>query len=278
MKIRFLGTGAAEGVPAVFCSCEVCNNIRALGKSEFRTRSQVIIDDAISIDFPPEAYYHSLEYGVNLSKLKNLFVTHSHMDHFYAHDFILRGYKYANLEENVLNIYGNAEVEAVLNECCAREMRDEVKKHLDFHLLKGFSVTEFDGYKAIAIPANHKTREESLLYYIERDGKGYLHLHDSYKISDKSFEFLAENGAKCQAVTFDCTFADSKSNENSRHMSIFDNMQMKAKLLSLGIIDESAKLIITHFSHNSNPLRSRLKELEEKFGVIAAYDGMKLEI
>lgn len=278
MKIQFLGTGAAEGVPAMFCSCKICNNIRALGKSEFRTRSQVIIDDIISVDFPPEAYIHSLEHGVNLSKLKHLLVTHSHMDHFYAHDFILRGYKYAMLEESVLNIYGNAEVKAVLNECCAREIREEVKKRLDFQLLKGFSVLEFDGYKVFAIPANHKTKEESLLYYIEKDGKGYLHLHDSYRIKDESFKFLAENGAKCQAVTFDCTFADGKSNENSRHMSIYDNMQMKEKMLSLGIIDGDTKLIITHFSHNSNPTRARLKALEDEFGVIAAYDGLQIDI
>lgn len=28
MKIRFLGTGASEGVPALFCKCAVCENAR----------------------------------------------------------------------------------------------------------------------------------------------------------------------------------------------------------------------------------------------------------
>lgn len=278
MKIEFLGTGAAEGVPAIFCSCGICNLIRTLDRSEYRTRSQVLIDGVISIDFPPEAYVHSLERGVNLSNLKHLFVTHSHMDHFYAHDFILHGYKYAELGESALNIYGNSEVYNVFNECTAREMREEVRQTIKFFNLKPYEIVETDGYKVIALPANHKTKEDSLLYYIERDGKGYLHLHDTYILDKKCFEFLAERGASCRAVAFDCTFADKASNENSRHMSIYDNMKMKEDMLSFGIIDGDTRLIITHFSHNANPTRARLKTLEEKYGVTAAYDGFTLKI
>ena len=31
MTIRFLGTGAAEGIPAPFCRCTVCENARKVG-------------------------------------------------------------------------------------------------------------------------------------------------------------------------------------------------------------------------------------------------------
>ena len=278
MKIQFLGTGAAEGVPAMFCSCEYCENIRKIGKSEFRTRTQVIIDGKISIDFPPEAFAHSLEYGVNLSKITRLFVTHSHMDHFYAHDFVLRGYKYAKFDETPLTIYGNSEVKAVFDECTAREMRGEVAKNIVFKQLAPFCTLEADGYRVCTLPANHKTKEQSLLYYMEREGKGYLHLYDTHVIGDNCFEFLKSLGAKVSLVAFDCTFADGKSNENSRHMGIWDDMQLKEKMLSCGIADENTKYVITHFSHNCNPLRSRLKQIEENFGVIAAYDGMEIEI
>ena len=79
-------------------------------------------------------------------------------------------------------------------------------------------------------------------------------------------------------VAFDCTFADNPSNENSRHMNIYDDMQMKDALKDLQIIDEKTKIIITHFSHNSNPTRERLAALSQKFGVITAYDGMEVEV
>ena len=53
---------------------------------------------------------------------------------------------------------------------------------------------------------------------------------------------------------------------------------MKDKLSGLGIIDERTKIIISHFSHNSNPTRQHLNDIETKYGVTAAYDGMVVEI
>ena len=32
MKILYLGTGAAEGVPAVFCNCDTCREARRRGE------------------------------------------------------------------------------------------------------------------------------------------------------------------------------------------------------------------------------------------------------
>ncbi len=278
MKIKFLGTGAAEGVPAMFCNCDFCRKIRSMGKSEFRTRSQILIDGCLSIDFPPEAYAHSLKYGIELTRLKYLLVTHSHMDHFYAHDFILRGYKYARLENNVLNIYGNAEVKKVFNECTAREMKPDVMPHIQFTEIKPYQVLYVGNYKIVTIPANHSKTEEALLFYIECEGKGYLHLYDTGRISDEAFDFLSANRAKVNLVCFDCTFLEQVGGENSRHMGIEDDMLMKQKLLSRGIIDGNTEIVISHFSHNANPTRANLSRIEKKFNVTAAYDGYETEI
>ncbi|MDE6585304.1 MAG: MBL fold metallo-hydrolase [Clostridia bacterium] len=279
MKIKFLGTGAAEGVPSMFCNCEYCNNIRALGSSEYRSRTQVLIDGILGVDFPPEAYSNSLKHGYKLTNLKYLLVTHSHMDHFYAHDFILRGYKYAkDMAQPVLHIYGNSEVKAVFDECTAREMKPDIAPHISFNVIKPYDRFTAGEYKVIAIPAQHSKTEDALLFYIGNGGKGYLHLHDSGRISDEALEYLAKCGVKAQAVAFDCTFVDYTAGEVSRHMGIEDDMVMKDKLHRLGVIDENTKLIITHFSHNSNPTRANLKRIEEKYGVTAAYDGMEIEI
>lgn len=278
MKLTFLGTAAAEGVPAMFCSCPNCNEIRKLGLSEYRTRTQLLIDEQFSIDFPPEAYYHSLRFGVDLSALKYVLVTHSHMDHFYAHDFILRGYKYAQLKEDVLHIYGNAEVNKVFHECTAREMKEDVKPHLSITEIKPYQVFEVGGYKVISVLAQHSVTEDALLFYIEKDGKGYLHLHDTGRIPLKSLEFLAQNGAKANLVAYDCTFIEHTAGEVSRHMGIEDDMAMHNALKELGVVNDETKIVLTHFSHNANPTRAHLAEIEKKYGVIAAYDGLTLEI
>ena len=278
MKITFLGTGAAEGVPAMFCSCPFCKKMRAAGASEFRTRSQVLIDDDLSIDFPPEAYAHSLYFGVDLSVLQYVLVTHSHMDHFYAHDFILRGYKYATLSGESLGIYGNEEVKKVFDECTRREMKGEVLKGINVATVKPFQILNFGGYRVLSLPAQHGTMEEALLYYVEKGGKGYLHLCDTGALSDCAIDFLAQNGAHVDLITFDCTFLDAQPREGTRHMCIADNLAIKERLDKAGVTNADTKSVITHFSHNAKPSREKLSEIDKKYPVIAAYDGLTLEI
>lgn len=278
MKIKFMGTGAAEGVPSVFCKCEYCEKIRLAGESEYRTRTQVIIDGVLGVDFPPDAFSNCLKRGYNLADLRYLLVTHSHMDHFYAHDFILRGYKYARLSVPVLEIYGNSEVKKVFDECTAREMKPSVAVNLSFTEIKPFTEFEVGGYRVITIPARHCTTEDALLFYIEKGGKGYLHLHDSGRISDEAIAFLLGRKVKAQVVAFDCTFVGQTAGENSRHMGIEDNMIIKEKLLKAGVIDNNSQIIITHFSHNANPTRANLAYYEREYSVTAAYDGMTVEI
>lgn len=261
----------------MFCSCDFCKKVRELGEGEFRTRSQVVLDDTVCIDFPPEAYTHSLKYGLDLSALKYLLVTHSHMDHFYAHDFILRGYKYARLSEPVLEIYGNTEVKSVFEECTAREMKPEVAPNVKFNEIKSFSEFYIGDYRVITIPANHGKTEDALLFYIERGGKGYLHFYDTGRVGDKALDYLKERGAKVNLISFDCTFVENIGSETARHMGIEDDMMMKQKLSERGIIDENAKIVITHFSHNGKPYGAVLKRLSERYGVIAAYDGLEVE-
>lgn len=95
MKIRYLGTAAAEGFPAVFCNCAACKAARKDIGRELRTRSQMLVNEDLLIDFPPESYYHAMRFGVDLSAVRTLLVTHSHTDHFYAQEFVNRGYKFA---------------------------------------------------------------------------------------------------------------------------------------------------------------------------------------
>ena len=42
--------------------------------------------------------------------------------------------------------------------------------------------------------------------------------------------------------------------------------------------DDKTRFIITQFSHNCNPVRTRLAAIEKRYGVTAARDGMEIEI
>ncbi len=262
----------------MFCNCAFCKKIRSAGAGEFRTRSQVIIDDELSIDFPPEAYAHSLSFGVDLSALKYVLVTHSHMDHFYAHDFILRGYKYATLNADKLTIMGNDEVNKVFAECTRREMKQEVAANIEVKSIGAFQSFTIGDYRVLTLPAQHGTAEEALLYYVEKDGKAYLHLCDTGALSDSAIDFLVQNGAHTSLITFDCTFLDAQPREGTRHMCLADNLSIKSRLDKAGVANADTKCVITHFSHNAKPSREKLSEIEKQYPVLAAYDGLILEI
>ena len=274
MKIAYLGTGAAEGIPAIFCSCPYCSGVRLRGGKEIRSRSQILIDGELSVEFPPDAFYHAAA-GARLNEIKYVLVTHSHMDHFYAHDFILHGYKYA-YGAGRLDIYGNAEVLKVLEECTRRELRADVGQTAALHEVKAFEPVFFGKWRVTPLPARHSS-ESPLTYCLEKDGKRILHLTDTGYPPEENFEFLQKAGGKpFDLITFDCTFLFGTGSD--RHMTIEENEKIRTRLTRLGLADGNTRCVITHFSHNAEPTAEKLRRAEREYGVIAAYDGMTLEL
>ena len=99
----------------------------------------MLIDTELMIDFPPESYYHAMRFGIDLSAVRTLLVTHSHTDHFYAQEFVNRGYKFAEgIASEFLDIYGNGEVLSVYEEGTRREMRDGVRSGIRRRRLRNF--------------------------------------------------------------------------------------------------------------------------------------------
>ncbi len=284
MKLQFLGTGAAEGAPAIFCQCETCKTLRKRGEKEYHTRAQYLIDEVLGIDFPPDAYYHALRFDLDLSMLRHLIVTHSHIDHFYAHDFILRGYKYMQ-GEAPLTIYGNAEVMQVFKECTRREMKAVVAKN--FTLVEVFPFTPFScgnsgEYTVTPLLAQHSKEEQAFVYLIEKGEKAYLHLTDTGRLPKETLDFLenyfVRKGKAVDFVTFDCTFLFGQGGEISRHMGLEDNLAMQREFERRKIANGGTRYAITHYSHNGNPLLETLTKAERAYGYTAAFDGMKVEI
>ena len=282
MKLQFLGTGAAEGAPALFCQCDVCNELRRRGEREYHTRAQFIIDERLGIDFPPDAYYHALRFGLDYSQLEYLLVTHSHMDHFYAHDFILRGYKYCSPVAGKLTIYGNAEVKKVFDECTKRELRDDVRAGIDMRVIEPFAPVVLGEYTATALLAQHSKTETAYVYLIEKGNKTYLHLTDTGRLPIETLDYLqhylTKKGKTLDFVTFDCTFLFRTAGEISRHMGLEDNKAMQEEFVCRKIANGHTVYAITHYSHNNFPLRETLQKAEKEYGYLATFDGLTVEI
>ena len=256
MKLQYLGTAAAEGFPAVFCNCAACQKARLDLSTELRTRSQMLIDGKLLVDFPSESYIHAMRFQVDLSAVEALLVTHSHTDHFYAQEFVNRGYKFAEkLVSPTLDIFGNDEVLSVYHEGTYREMRESVSASIKLHVVRPFCRFSLGGYDILTLPANHSRREEALLYSISHEGKTVLYLNDTGPLSEECYMFLAQNHVVADLVSFDCTFADSTEQHSARHMSFIDNVQVQNKLLQYKIVRHNTKYYVTHFSHNKRHSR-----------------------
>ncbi len=276
MEIQFLGTGAAEGAPAIFCNCNTCKELRR--REEYHTRAQYLIDGVLGIDFPPDAYFHALRFQLDLSAMRYLIVTHGHIDHFYPQDFILRGYKYADEDNQPLTIYAAREVLEIFREGTRREMKEGVRKNFTLVEINPFESFECGGYRITPLLANHGTVETPFVYLVEEGEKRYLHLTDTGRLPKSSLDYLERCGKKVDLVTFDCTFLNGVGGENARHMGLEDNRAMQEEFLRRGIVNEKTKYVITHYSHNSAPLKENLQAAEKKYGYISAYDGMRIDI
>ena len=107
MKINYLGTGAAERIPGIFCNCKLCKYAREKKGREIRTQTQLIIDDVLLIDFPGDSYLHLLQYDLCFADFDSLLISHWHSDHFYGEDLAYRMSGYALDIPNRLTVYGN---------------------------------------------------------------------------------------------------------------------------------------------------------------------------
>ena len=282
MKLQFWGTAAAEGIPGIFCGCEICNKARAEGGRFVRARSQTMIDGDLLIDFGPDTYSNSVKYGYDLSKLGNLLVTHSHMDHLYAYELFNRQPGYChNTRCEALNIYGSGGVRKAL----FADTQNKVQSLFDsgkiaFHTLEEYVPATIGEYTVIPVPANHGT-EQPFVYIIEKHGKCIFYMTDSNRFTDEINERIASLGKKFDVVVYDCTFgtADTVAAGTAPgHMAIPVINIVRNQFRQLGLYKPGAIEIIDHFSHNGeNVSYDALEPLAEKEGLITAYDGLVIE-
>ncbi len=277
VRIKFLGTGASEGIPALFCNCSVCKHAREVLGKEVRTRTSVIVDEGVLIDFPPDTYYHSFINGLDLSAVHSALITHSHCDHFYPHDCIARlSCSSINRTESVLTLYLNETAQEKLGNVIDKNVFEEIVSNTKTKIIHVGDKFELKGgYDITVLPADHVSSEECVTYLIEKDGKSYLHVTDS-AIPPEEF-FKALNGKHVDAVLLDCTFGTLKGKKYG-HMTVDDNAEVKSRLIDMGIADDKTVFVAGHIAHCCGLNHEELSRELNKIGIIVGYDGMSLEI
>lgn len=274
MELKYLGTAAAEGIPAMFCNCEVCQRARKLRGREIKTRSQALLDNTVLIDFPADTYMHALNNNIKLDEIHTLIITHSHSDHFYPKDFWCRTYGVANDIENVpLNVFvtepGFASAHSFLTENSVSEER------VLLHKISAFNPFEAEGYRFIPLKADHDVKTEPVFYIIEKQDKALLYAHDTGYFPDETWEYLASYQRSFDFVSLDCTCALVECRGN--HMGLNTCREVYERLLEIGCCDTETRVCINHFSHNGKASHEELTAEAAKYGFLTSYDGFTVE-
>lgn len=281
MKLRYLGTAAAEGFPGLFCRCPTCTRARAMGGKNIRGRSGAVLDDTLLIDFPPDINLHALNGRVDLGRIADIVVTHSHSDHFCPVELTFAGpeyYAYDRPAGQVINLYGNGNV----GRGWQHAMMDEFRAPKDFvryTRLRAYQPAEIQGFTITPLPALHALAdpsEDPFFYMLQKQGKSVLYANDTGIFYDEVFDFLKSSKVVFDLVSFDCTFGPIS--EGGNHMGMPDNAVVRDRLRGQGNANDDTRYVVTHFSHNCKATHDQLEAAAAQYGFIVAYDGMEMHI
>ena len=248
-----------------------------------RTRSQVLINDDLLIDFGPDTYANSLRYDFNLTYLQHLLITHPHEDHLYTEELWhrLKGYACEIGTPNLV-VHGS---EDTLRHMCEVDKEYKGFQNQDrviYDVMKAYETRQIGEYLVTPLPAEHGTKMP-FVYLIEQGNKSFLLLNDCGRPSYELYDYLIKRGIVLSAVSFDTTYGYEnvlkKYGVADHHMGLLDNVAVKSFLDMNGVIDESTVCIATHYSHQGiDADYDKMCEHAEPYGIVVSYDGLEIEV
>ncbi len=273
MKLKYFGTSAYEGIPAVGCSCDVCKHAREVGGRNVRFRTQALIDDTFLIDYPPEVVLYNYKFNLDYTKLKGCIISHSHSDHLSISqiELLKKGYAGDDRKEPFHFFVG----EDGYNKIKAIMEDERMKGRADVTLIKPFEEFEFCGYRILPLPATHAESSSPLIFLIEKEGKKLLWAHDTGVFKDEVYEAIFSEG-KLDCISLDCC-AGLLKNWRSHHLGLDTCREVFDLLEAECVLDYGSIKIINHFSHNDKASYDDLVANCEEDGIVVSYDGMEIE-
>lgn len=278
MKIKYLGTAAYEGIPGLFCQCELCQKATSLGGKDIRGRSGMIINDNILMDFGPDMYLHKLRYGLDLGRVTDIFITHTHTDHFVPGDLMIcaegeYSHFVKELKGKKVRIYGNETVKSMMEEMLKLEFPNG-QNTIEVIEVEPFVAYTVGDMKVVPLLADHQVGEQCLIYLLEQNGKTLLYGNDTGIFPEETFNYLKDY--RIDFVSLDCT--GGVYGGKRYHMGFEANNEVKEKLLVIDAIDSSSRVVATHFSHNCKMTHEELENVASTYGMEVAHDGLEVTL
>ena len=279
---EFWGTGAAEGIPAPFCQCEVCREARELKGKYQRMRSCFRLSDKMMLDLGADAVAQSMKYG-DLTDVEHVLISHTHDDHLNPH--MLMEAMWSKKFRKTLHYYFTEEAFEIVNKwkehawiLKGKVANWEEEGIVAFHQLKFGETYKIDDMKVTPFPGTHRGNIESYsaMYLVELPDKRTLFYGlDSGAYLPETINALSK--VKVDIFISEATGGVQDSKQDS-HMCLQQVRDLTDKLYHQGTLHDNSCIYLSHINHRSSHLQMerRTEQLQFPVKAIVAWDGLRI--
>lgn len=254
--LTFLGTCACDFSPKLQNECRDCFDFDARRASSVLMNGHLLIDCGIHV-------LDSLRIaGVPLSVITDVFVTHTHSDHFNADHLAV----IAAAKSEPLRVWVSEEaVLPPINNVAVKRM----------HKLDTYDVG--DGITVVGLYANHDPAYFPQHFLFEKADKRFLYATDGAWFMLDSYYYLRDK--RLDLFVVDATVGDYEGDfRMAEHNSIPMIRLMLPSLKTAGIIDEHTAVYLTHIAPSLHKPHAETVNIVAKDGMQVAYDGLSISI
>ncbi len=285
--MKFLGTGAGEGIPNPFCTCRICENARRVKGKEVRTRSSFMLSDKVIIDIGADFFAQALSNDVCFADVEHVLYTHMHHDHM-NYNMIWERFVRREGGANPLNIYVVEDAYNFFSEHYANTPVTEGKKEyllpnnanvIKLNFEKKYKI---DNFTVTPLKGAHNTlfEKNSANYLIEHNNKKLYYALDSGYFLEETFSKLKDS--KLDIFIGECTFPVENNCENinkSVHMNLSICIKNLDRLYEINAITKDTKIYLSHIASmgmTHEEIKGYFSKLNRDYTVQVAYDGLNI--
>ena len=283
----FLGTAAADAMPNPFCHCPLCTDARNR-PNRARLRSMFLLDDRNLIDFGPDLHAACIKSGVNLSGLRNIFITHTHDDHMCLSNLGLFQMSRSRNAEERLDLYLSETAYDRLARLYDRIAKDYgtfdaiaavERKLASFHPVPIGVPFAVDEYRITAVRTTHVVdlNERAINYVFEKDGQKVMYACDTGYFIPETLNIL--RGYMLDYLILECTWGSRTDKDATSHLNCEAYLETLDTLLAERIITKRTHIYATHINHKHSFTHEELQgwfDAHSQFPVMVAYDGLRI--